>query len=318
MKRILKLIGVLIILVPISVIGFLYFKFPNAEPAPEISVGNNPERIQRGKYLANHVSACMDCHSIREWSKFSGPLIPKTLGEGGEVFDQKLGFPGSFVAPNITPSALGKWTDGEILRAISSGINKEGNALFPVMPHPAYGQMDKEDLISIISYLRSLEPIEKKNPNSSPDFPFNLILRTIPNPAKFGKLPDKSDKVSYGKYLFVAAACTECHTKQDKGKPVAGMELAGGFEFPLGNGTKIVSANLTPDKETGLGNWTESQFVKRFKNMELPKYKPHSIKKGEFQTIMPWTMYAGMTEEDLSAIFAYLQTVPAIKNKINN
>ncbi|TGL59498.1 c-type cytochrome [Leptospira sarikeiensis] len=317
MTKILKWLGITLILLLASVIGFLYFKFPVIEPAPSINVGNETTRIQRGKYLANHVSVCIDCHSSRDWTKFSGPLLQETRGAGGEVFDQKLGFPGAFVAPNITPFALSEWTDGEVLRAIASGISRDGRPLFPVMPHPAYGRMDQEDLLSIISYLRSLESIPKTNPNSKPDFPFNLILRTIPTPAQYGKLPTKEDRIAYGKYLFNAAACTECHTKQDKGKPIVGMELAGGFEFPLSNGTKIVSANLTPDPETGLGNWTEKQFVQKFKNMDPSKYKPHTVKDGEYQTIMPWTMYAGMTEEDLSAMFAYLQTVPAIRNKIN-
>ncbi|TGK61780.1 cytochrome C [Leptospira wolffii] len=316
MKKILKTIGTLLLLLPLSLVGFLYFSFPKSEPAPEIVAGNDPARIERGRYLANHVNACIDCHSTRDWKKFSGPLLPETVGEGGEVFDQKLGFPGSFVAPNITPAALSSWTDGEILRAISSGISKDGRPLFPVMPHPAYGQMDKEDLISLIAYLRTLKPIEKPNGVSKADFPFNLILRTIPSPASFGVRPEKEDKIAMGKYLFTAAACSECHTKQDKGKPIAGMELAGGFEFPLSNGTLVKSANITPDKETGIGLWTEKEFVHRFKSMEIPKYKPHEVKDGELQTIMPWTMYAGMTEEDLAAIYAYLRTVKPISNKI--
>ncbi|TGK04177.1 cytochrome C [Leptospira langatensis] len=316
MKKLLKIVGAILILFPIVLIGFLYLAFPKINPPEEIQARQDRENIERGRYLANHVSACIDCHSTRDWKRFSGPLLPESIGEGGEIFDQKIGFPGSFVAPNITPASLGTWTDGEILRAISSGISKNGRPLFPVMPHPAYGKMSKDDLLSIIAYLRNIAPIQKENEVSKPEFPFSLILRTIPQPAEFSSSPKKEDKIAYGKYLFNAAACSECHTKKDKGKPVEGMDLAGGFEFPLPNGTKIVSSNITPDKETGIGHWSEEKFVERFKSMEPPRYQPHLVKDGERQTIMPWTMYAGMTKDDLAAIFAYLQTVKPISNKI--
>ncbi|TGJ99179.1 cytochrome C [Leptospira semungkisensis] len=316
MKRIQKIIGAIFLLIPILAIGSLYVAFPKMRPPEEIQAKQDRGNIERGRYLANHVSACIDCHSTRDWQKFSGPLLPESIGEGGEIFDQKIGFPGSFVAPNITPASLGTWTDGEVLRAIASGISKDGRPLFPVMPHPLYGKMAKEDLLSIISYLRTLQPIQKANGASKPDFPFILILRTIPEPAEYGESPKREDRIAYGKYLFNAAACSECHTKKEKGQPVAGMELAGGFEFPLPNGTKTVSANITPDKETGIGHWSEERFVERFKSMEPPRYQPHPVKEGETQTIMPWTMYAGMTKDDLAAIFAYLQTVRPIFNKI--
>lgn len=82
--------------------------------------------IARGKYLANHVAVCMDCHSTRKWNKYSGPMDENAQGAGGEIFDQNMGFPGKFISPNITPYALREWTDGEIFRAITSGVNKDG------------------------------------------------------------------------------------------------------------------------------------------------------------------------------------------------
>jgi len=319
MKKILRIALVIFAFLLLGVAGLLtYVKtaLPDVGPAPELAIERTPERIKRGEYLANSVAACMDCHSTRDWSKFAGPLIPGTLGSGGETFDQTFGFPGAFYSKNITPYGLNSWTDGEILRAITSGVSKNGTALFPVMPHPAYGKLDKEDIYAIIAYIRTLPSLTKDVPASKPDFPMNFILNTIPKPAAFTTRPDTADRVKYGEYLFTAAACKECHTQQDKGQPVEGMELAGGFEFKMPSGGMVRSSNITPDKETGIGSWTETGFVKRFRTYADSSYQPAAVQKGNFNTVMPWMMYGKMNEQDLSAIYAYLKTVKPIKNEV--
>lgn len=319
MKKIKKItITILLVLVAVitSLLSYVKLALPNVGEPETITVEATPERIERGKYLANCVTVCMDCHSTRDWTKFSGPLVEGTLGKGGETFDQKFGFPGSFYSKNITPSGIGDWTDGELLRAITCGVTKKGNPIFPVMPHPSYGRMDKEDIYSIVAYIRTLKPIANTVEDSKPDFPMNFIINTIPKKAEFSKIPNKEDLLAYGAYMFNAAACGDCHTKQDKGKPIAGMELAGGFEFPLFSGGIVRSANITPDKETGIGNWTEDAFVKRFKMYADSAYVPQQVTKGMFNTVMPWTMYGKMSEEDLKAIFVYLKSQKAIKNSV--
>ncbi len=200
--------------------------------------------------------------------------------------------------------------------AISCGVDKEGKALFPEMAYLNYGKMDKEDIYSIIAYLRTMKPVENNVPESKPDFPMSLIMHMIPKKASFTSIPDKNDKVAYGKYIFNAAACYSCHTRQVKGKPVAGMDLAGGFEFKMASGGSSYSANITPDGETGIGSWTEEVFVKRFKAFTDSIYKPAVVNKGDFNTIMPWSMYSNMKEEDLQALYAYLRTVKPVKNNV--
>lgn len=319
MKKLKKIILTVLLLLTLGIAALLsYVKLalPNVGEPETISVEATPERLARGEYLANCVTVCMDCHSTRDWTKFSGPLVEGTLGKGGETFDQKFGFPGSFYSRNITPAGIGEWTDGELLRAIACGVNKAGKALFPVMPHPNYGKMDKEDILSIIAYIRSLKPIQNDVPESKPDFPMNFIINTIPAKAQFTKKPNEDNALAYGEYLFNAAACAECHTKADKGKKIAGMELAGGFEFPLPSGGKAISANITPDKETGIGNWTEEAFIKRFKMYADSGYVAHEVAKGTFNSIMPWTMYGKMKESDLKAIFTFLKTQKPIKNSV--
>jgi cytochrome c2 len=315
-KKIGLCILILLVIAIAGVIGYIKFTLPDVGKSEERNIVSTMARIERGRYLANHVSVCMDCHSTRDWTKFSGPLVEGTLGKGGEIFDQKFGFPGTFYSKNITPSGIGEWTDGEILRAITTGVSRNGKPLFPVMPYHRYGMMDKEDIFSIVTYIRTLRPIENKVPKSEPSFPMSVIIHTIPRKAMFSKIPNKLDRVSYGAYLFNAAACAECHTKQDKGKPIEGMELAGGFEFPLPSGGVVRSPNITQDIETGIGSWTEEVFVNRFKSYASKDYAPQSIENGTFNTVMPWTMYAGMTEEDLQAMYAYLKTVKPISNSV--
>jgi len=318
MKKILKLflwiIGIAVLGV-ILLLTYVKTMLPNVGDPEEITVNVTPDQVKRGEYLANYVMACMDCHSHRDYSKFAGPIVPGTLGQGGEVFDQTMGFPGRFISPNITPVKLTNWTDGEIFRAITTGVSRDGRALFPVMPHPNYGQLDPEDIKSVIAYIRSLAPIENEVEKSKPDFPMNFILNTIPKKATFSTRPPKSDLVNYGKYLVTAASCADCHTKQEKGK-VVGEPFAGGMEFKFPDGSVLRAKNITPHPETGLGYWTEEMFIEKFKTFADSTYKPYPVQMGDFQTMMPWMLYGKMDTLDLKAIFAFLQTQKPVKNDV--
>jgi mono/diheme cytochrome c family protein len=320
MKTVLKVVGSLLALMVVVALGaaaYMSFFLPAVDDAPELTVEMTPERIAHGEYLANHVMACMDCHSQRDFSAFAGPLKAGTFGAGGERFDESVGFPGTFYSRNITPARLKDWTDGEIYRTITTGVTRDGKALFPVMPYKYYAQADPEDIKDIIAYLRTLQPIESEVPASKASFPFNFIMNTIPTNAQPGKRPDPSDRAAYGKYLVYVAACHECHTKpDDQGNKLPGMDFAGGWEMSLGNGRVVRTANITPDIETGLGTWTEEAFIARFKAYADSSYTPPAVGDKEFQTTMPWLMYAHMKEEDLKAIYAFLRTVKPLNHKV--
>ena len=314
--RILLWFIVLIVIILGGSLSYIKFVLPDVGAAPVLKVESSPERIARGEYLANHVAVCIDCHSKRDWSRFSGPPTEGTYGMGGDRFDQKFGFPGVYYAKNITPAGISRYTDGELFRVITTGVNKEGEAMFPVMPFHYYGQMDEEDIKSIIAYIRTLKPIQNATPKSVSDFPMNFILNTIPHKGTPLKRPDKSDLVTYGKYLTNAASCIDCHTKTDKGKLVAGVEYGGGREFPFPDGAIVRSGNITPDKETGIGLWKKETFLSLFHAHSDSVTLHTTLNPGDFNSIMPWTMYGRMNNEDLEAIFAYLMTVPAVTNKV--
>jgi mono/diheme cytochrome c family protein len=321
MKKFLKILAVLTFVLIVGAAALLAYvkKFKPNIPVENIKIEYTPERIERGKYLANNVTQCVDCHSTRDWSRFSGPIISGTEGKGGEAFDQKIGFPGKYYAPNLTPYHLKNWTDGELFRAITSGVSKDGRPLFPVMPYPSFGKMDREDIYSIIAYIRSLPSIENETPEPESDFPMNFIIHMIPSEGSFTQKPAISDKIKYGEYLTSAASCVECHTPATRGQIIAGKEFSGGRYFPFPDRSTVVSANITPDKETGIGNLDETAFIQKFKAFDKSVTNgSDAVKHGEFNSIMPWSKYAQMTNEDLAAIYAYLRTLKPISNKVQN
>ena len=316
MKKAVKILGAILLLLIVAVIAVLTYVsnfLPDVKPAGDLQITVTDSLLTRGEYLANHVTVCIDCHSERDWTKYSGPIVPRTNGGGGDIFDHNMGFPGTFYARNITPSGIGDWTNGELARLITTGVTKDGEPIFPVMPYQSYASLDPFDLQAIITYIRTLKPINNNIPESSADFPMNFIMRTIPKDSESGHAPERSDSIAYGRYLVKIAGCADCHTEQVNGQPKEGMYLAGGFQFNL-PGHAVVSANITPDEETGIGYWDKETFIDKFKFYSQPDAAQDVAEDG-YNTVMPWTMYGGMTEEDLGAIFDYLMAIKPVSHK---
>jgi mono/diheme cytochrome c family protein len=320
MKNIFKVIGYVLgalVLFIVCGVAFVNFTFPKVSPAPELTIDYSPDRVARGAYLANHVTVCVDCHSARDFSQFSGPITPGTIGSGGDRFDQSMGLPGVFYAKNITPAGISDYSDGELFRVITSGVTNDGRPMFPLMPYSYYGKMDPEDIYDIISYIRTLDPIDNEVPESKADFPVSLILKTIPTDGTPEIRPAKSDQIAYGKYLTNASACMECHTPVDaQGELLAGKEFEGGRSFKFPDGSEVRTANITQDSVTGIGSWTEDMFVEKFKQYLDSGYQLPKVMPGEYNSVMPWVMYAGMEEDDLKAIYAYLKTLAPVSNQV--
>lgn len=321
MKRFFKILTYIIGGVSVVVIAFLiYFNsaYPKTNPPTNEKVEITPARLARGEYLAKHVTVCMDCHSVRDWNKLAGPITPGSFGKGGDKFDEATaGVPGVLYARNITPAGISNYTDGELMRVITTGITKKGEALFPLMPYISYNKLTKEDLYSIVAYIRSLQPVKSEIPDRTLNFPMNLIVKTIP-PQSFTPAaePDKNNPLEYGKYLVAVSACFDCHTEMVKGEYKLDKAFAGGFAFMFPSGT-VRSSNITPDIATGIGSWTKNQFIARFKLMNPDSNQIPSVNfEKDFNTPMPWTMYAGMTREDLGAVYEYLRTIKPVRHAV--
>jgi len=313
-KVFLKIILIIIVIIGL-VIGYIKIMLPNIDADQTVKIESSPGQIKRGAYLANHVAVCMDCHSKQDWSLFAGPMSADGIGAGGEKFSREMGFPGEIYARNITPAAIGNWTDGELIRAITSGVSKDGSALFPLMNYHRFGQMAQEDVYSIVAYIRTLKPVKNDVTKSQYDFPVNILINTFPKQADYQPIPSKTDVKSYGKYLVNASGCIDCHSKTDKGNVIPGTEFGGGMVFTSPAGT-VTSSNITFHNETGIGAWSKESFIQRFKLFAATDYQPAKIGSNEINTPMPWNMYAGMTDEDLSAIYTYLKSLTPIDNKI--
>ncbi len=317
MNKVLKILGVvvaLVVVVALGGVGYLMMAFPNVPPPAVVTLEPTPDRLARGKYLNDHVVGCTTCHTQRDWTRFSGPIKPELLGAGGEPFS--LGPAGVLYAKNITPAAIGSWTDGELQRAVTAGVSRDGTPLFPLMPYPHFGAMAADDMHAVLAYVRTLRAIEGPVPPRTLNFPMNLIVRTIPAAAAPQPRPSPDDKVAYGRYMTRSALCADCHSPiDDRGQPLPGRDFAGGTEF-LETGYRVRAANITPDADTGIGSWTEAQFIDKFKGFETPSLAVLSETERRQNTPMPWTAYAGMTREDLGAIYAYLRTQPPVVNRV--
>ena len=300
-------------------VAWVLVEYPRIpRPFPITHAPASPQKIARGAYLFNNVARCLDCHSTRDWRKYAAPVIRGTEGKGGEAFTHAMmGVPGEFYARNITPTALADWTDEEIARAITMGVNKHGEALYPVMPYRNYGELDAEDVQALVAYIRTLKPQPDEVPERSFHFPMQIVVRTLPQPPRFSPRPDPGDKVAYGGYLVRTAGCSECHaTRQPSGEVISGMEFAGGMEFRFPQGGLVRAPNLTPDADTGLGTWSEQQFVARFKIWERSPERVLSAAQQRNNTVMPWKQLGGMTRDDLAAIYAYLRTQKPVIHRV--
>lgn len=286
-------------------------------PAPD-AVPATPARLARGTYLAEHVLLCSECHSDRDWTVFSAPSVPPTgagrtecLGAGTPMAGVAAEFPGRICFPNITADAgtgVGAWTDGELLRAVREGVDRDGRALFPIMPYFIFRHLSDEDARSLVVWIRSLPAVVREHPPKRVDFPVNLFIRLVPQPlAEPVPEPKADDSVAYGRYLATIGRCAFCHSPRrgQSREPIPGLLFAGGNEFRGPFGIRR-SSNLTPHP-SGLGAMAREEFVALFRRHAAPE--PVAPEKN---TIMAWSAYAGMTDADLGALYDYLRTVPPV------
>lgn len=265
-------------------------------------------RLERGRYLVDGVNGCFGCHTDQDWSKPGAPPVAGREGSGHIWTDQDLPW---LVAPNITPdkeTGAGNWSDDALARAIREGIGHDGRTLFPMMPYPHYREMADEDLASIIVYLRSVPPVRNQLPMTKIPFPLNFLMNNLPQPVMTHLAPDLSTPEKRGAYLVSMAACSDCHTPQEKGQPIAGMEFAGGFLLHEPKGD-VVSNNITP-AASGIGYYNDTTFIQALRQGKVGA-RP-------LRPSMPWYFFGKMTDDDLRAIYAYLKTVKPVKHQIDN
>ncbi len=320
MKRILVRILLLTVAVAGAGLAWLALRSPDMRPPSTEKVEATPARLARGEYLVERVADCFGCHSDHHWDRFAIPVKAGTKGQGGFPFDQKLGVPGLVQAQNITQDpefGLGAWTDGEILRALREGVNRKGEALFPMMPYEFFHEISDEDARSVVVFLRTVPPVRRPVAPRKLDFPVNLLVKFAPKPLTGPvSAPDPKDTAAYGRYLATIAGCRGCHTPHDdKGNLVPGEDFSGGWVM-VGPWGRVVSANITPDPGNYMGQASRDEFIGRFKAFESLGGENAPVAPPGKNTVMPWPGFAGMTREDLGAIYDYLKTLKPIQKKV--
>jgi hypothetical protein len=215
----------------------------------------------------------------------------------GTVFPAAMGLPGLVAPPNITPdceTVLGTWTDREKIRAIREGVDRDGRTLFPMMPYESFRHMSDDDVLSLAAYLDSLPPASQAVPQTHVNFPVSVLIKGAAQPARGVASPNRHDPLKYGEYLVRVAGCMEWHT----------LALSGGETFRVAPGVAVVSTNISPDLQTGIGRWSERDFLDRiyqyrdYADRSSPQVGPESF------TLMPWLtklqpVVVGRSQSDL-------------------
>lgn len=245
-------------------------------PVVSLAIPADSIDIARGRHLATAIGKCLDCHGTRY---------------EGKVFIEDPMF-GRLSAPNITPAGVTKdFTDEDWVRAIRHGIKRDGRSVV-VMPSYEYYHFSDEDLAAIIAYLKSLAPVNERPPamrlgpmahllvaaNMFPVLSAEAIDHRAPRPVA----PEMAPTAEYGHYL-AKIGCVGCHgeTMQGGKPPVEGPDV-------------------TPFGRTA--GWTEEDFRLALRAGQRPDGTT-------IDTAMPWNLTAGMTDLEIAAVWAYLQTL---------
>ena len=325
-----KILLVLLALIVAGVLGlYLYIEASWDKkydwPAPALKSSTDSTVIARGAYLVNGPAHCVSCH-------VSG-FADMVAADSGKVVALQggVGFPmgplGVMYSRNLTPdktTGIGRYTDEQIFRMMRHGIRPNDLASLPLMM--PFWDMADEDLVAVVSYLRSLQPVENAVPE--PEWTFmGKVVRTfaptfkpIKDPTPPASAPPMAPTVERGEYLarFVCN-CVGCHTARDPMTYEAtGPEFAGGMEFEpwpalhkyLNMDTTIWfrTPNLTPSPTTSV--WaklkTKEEFIARFREGRTVPASP-----------MDWGPFSRMTDEDLTAIYMYLQSLQPVENDMS-
>ena len=312
MKKVLAGLGAALLLFVLGLAVYVasrqHLKF--SVPLPAVAAATDPAVVERGRYVVRNLASCPICHGD-----------PKQMerAQAGEEVPLSGGFefnipPGKFYPRNITPdpeTGIGRFSDGEIARALRYGVGRDGRALLPFMEMQG---LSDEDLTAVVSYLRSQPPVR----NDVPAHHFTLLgmivkATVLANPVGPKQTPPTANPqgatVENGRYIVESVAnCWSCHTQRDtKTGAMVGPHLGGATMSDEVNLKRTwAPPNLTGDPTTGrLAKLSEEEFVARFRTGRVIPGSP-----------MPWQGFQKLREDDLRAIYRYLKTVPPVVHDV--
>jgi mono/diheme cytochrome c family protein len=307
MKKILKWVGSIVVVVVVAAVLGTMLRWDRARevPMPEITASDDPAIIERGRQLVWGPAHCAGCHAhIDQYDHYdhTGEVVRLA---GGFAFDIP---PGKIVAPNITSdpeTGIGKMTDAQIARALRHGVGRSDTMLFPIMP---FAHLSDEDLLAVVSYVRTLEPVVHDVAPTELSPLGKFLYAFVIDPAGPTETVPKSVPVApdatYGEYLAKSVAnCYGCHTNRNLATGAfTGEPFSGGLELEH-RGKTFTIPNITPGAEgSKIAAFDQAGFIARVR-MGTPS-APGSP--------MPWASFSKMTDDQLTAIWVYLQTVTPV------
>ena len=248
------------------------------EPAP--SPETHALELARGQYLVA-IAGCTTCHG----TDLSGG---RELPIGGGIAR----------IPNITvdpETGIGKWSDAQIGRAIRRGLTPDGRKLAPMMPYPYFNRMTDADVGALVAFVKSQPPVRKHVARSE-----RLPMQPIDMPAPVGNVDRTEDSHAHGEYLATIMHCGACHTPQQG--PYANQAFAGSGKIP----------NITSDRDTGIGTWSEQDIIHAVRDMKDPT--GHDLGN-------PMAMYkdawSRLSDEDAHALAVFVKSIPPVRHDIS-
>jgi mono/diheme cytochrome c family protein len=257
-------------------------------PASKLDVPGESASIERGRHLGEAIAQCGFCHG--------DDLSGKPLADDPWI--------GSLWGPNLTSGRGGlprDYSDEDLARAIRNGVTRSGRSL-RLMPSDQLRALSDADLAALIAWVRSLPSVDATAPESRAGpatrialvaglAPELLVAERIDHNAPPSPAPEPAATAKYGAYLVQVGICRVCHHD--------GLE--GGLH-PLALPGEPPPSDLTSSGP--LGRWSESEFLSTMRSGRTPEGRLLDA------AFMPWPRYAQMSDTELRAIFAYLETVP--------
>jgi mono/diheme cytochrome c family protein len=277
------------------------FERPLSAAAIIMSMGaahaQDADRMKRGEYLVNAVMACDGCHTPR------GPKAKEMRFSGGSQTWETEHY--TVKGSNITPdkeTGIGTWSHEDVKRALVEGVRPNGVPLAPQMPYEFYKVLTPSDLDAVVTYVKSVSPVH--NEVQTPLYKKEAPSHAIPGGEKPIGESVPEDPVKRGFYLSTIAHCMECHARRPDGElDFMGWYGKGGsvMKGPWGE-AKV--ANITSHPTVGIGGWSDA---------EVRRALTHGVHKDGRPFAQPMARhgyYSQLTEQDLSALVAWLRSIP--------
>jgi mono/diheme cytochrome c family protein len=298
---------IIIISIMIAVVIIISCKTRFTTTKTVYTATSSPQALDRGRVLV--YSICAGCHLNHSDNKFIGNRIEDVPGIAGKVYSANL-------TQSKTNGLPPRYSDAEIKYLLKTGIAKDGRFLsYMLRPN-----MSDEDINAIIVFLRSDDPAMAAADTTIGLTHFNLIGKAYmsmhADPVTYKsviKTPSENEPVALGYYLVDNLGCFHCHSKSLTKLNLVNPDqtegyLAGGIKLKGEKGIAVIAPNITPDKNSGIGSYTREQFLKAVKDGDAPDRKLRA----------PMPKFQKLSDGEINAIYAYIQTVPAKAHKILN